>query len=167
LGAKVIELRRRKGTTVEITGSPIVYNSPYVVRDLFGEFEETMMPGVCSAALVNAETDCRFLFDHSSMPMARTRSKTLTLKDTPTALRFTALVDTRQRIANDLVIALERGDVSQMSCGFIVARDSWNDDMTKRSIHSFRELLDVSAVTYPASPTTSISLAGAGMGGRV
>jgi hypothetical protein len=61
-------------------------------------------------------------------------------------------------LANDLAVAIERGDVSQMSCGFVVGRDTWNSDYTKRSIQALAELFDVSAVTYPASPATSIEL---------
>ena len=142
---------------VEITGQPIVYNQPYSVRDMLGEFQETMKPGVCANVLTTADT--RFLFNHDGLPLARTVSGTLKLNDTPDALSFSAFLDTRQQLANDLVIAIERGDVSQMSVGFVVADDSWSDDWTQRSIHRFEELLDVSAVTYPASPTTSIDIA--------
>jgi hypothetical protein len=46
-----------------------------------------------------------------------------------------------------------------MSIGFVVARDEWDDDMEHRQVHSFADLPDVSAVTYPASPTTSIDVA--------
>lgn len=50
-----------------------------------------------------------------------------------------------------------------MSVGFIVADggDAWNEGWSNREIRSFAELLDVSAVSFPASPTTTISLAGA------
>lgn len=144
--------------TIEITGSPIVYNAPYTVNDMFGEFTETMAPGVCTNVLAS-NPDCRFLFNHDGLPLARTTSGTMTLADTPNACTFTAQLDARQSLANDLAVAIERGDVSQMSCGFIVANDTWNADMTDRTIYRFQDLLDVSAVTYPASPTTSIAVA--------
>jgi Caudovirus prohead serine protease len=54
---------------------------------------------------------------------------------------------------------VERGDCSAMSCGFIVARDEWDADMEHRTVQSFSEFLDVSAVTYPASPTTALAVA--------
>jgi hypothetical protein len=79
--------------------------------------------------------------------------------DSESELRFTACLDARQQLANDLAIAIERGDVSQMSCGFIVAQDEWDENMEDRTIRRFADLLDVSAVTYPASPTTSIEVA--------
>lgn len=165
-----LEIRNLAGGTgslVQVEGEPIRYNAPYTVVDRFGEFEETMRPGV--AAHLVRTADCRFLFGHDGLPLARTKAGTMRLHDTAEALRFTATVDIRSSQANDLIVAIERGDVSQMSVGFVVDEggDAWSNDLTKRSISRFRSLEDVSAVTYPASPSTSIALAGAGMGGRV
>lgn len=154
-----LEVRGLKGSGVEITGMPIVYDQPYTVRDGWGEFEETMRPGVVSGVI--SRCDCRFLYNHDGMPLARTTSGTMQLIDTPTGLSFVAKLDKRQALAADLLIAIERGDVSQMSCGFIVdpTGDEWSADSTQRSIYRFADLLDVSAVCFPASPTTSIQLA--------
>lgn len=149
----------QSGNLVAITGMPIVYGIPYTVCDMLGEFEETMEPGVLSSVL-GSTPDVRFLGDHSTgITLARTASGTMTLTDTTAGLTFRALVDIRSTAANDWVIAIERGDISQMSCGFIVGRDVWNADYTQRSITQIAELLEISAVTFPASPTTSISLA--------
>jgi hypothetical protein len=68
-------------------------------------------------------------------------------------------MDARSQTAQDLAVAIERRDVDQMSCGFVVAMDTWNDDYTQRDVYRFESLFDFSAVTYPASPTTSIELA--------
>lgn len=147
---------------VTIVGEPIVYNTPYSVRDQLGEFQETMLPGVAKRALESG-ADVRFLINHDmkAVPMASSGSGTMTFQDTPTGLQFRAVVDTRQTAANDLVIALERGVISKMSVGFTVAPggDKWTDGLTKRSISDFGDFLDVSAVNIPASATTSISLA--------
>lgn len=143
---------------VEVTGEPIVYDTPYKVRDMFGEFEETMRSGAASDCLGRG-ADVRFLFNHDGLPLARTSAGTLSLKDSPRALSMTARLDTRQQAANDLAVAIERGDVSQMSCGFIVGDDNWNEDCDERMINQLQDLLDVSAVTYPASPTTTIAVA--------
>jgi HK97 family phage prohead protease len=143
---------------IELVGSPIVYDTPYKVRDWLGEFSETMKPGVASLLLASG-VDTRFLFNHAGLPLARTIAGTLNLIDTTKALTFSARLDARQSLATDLAIAVERGDVSQMSCGFIVADDSWDDAEMNRTIYRFADLLDISAVTYPASPTTSIDIA--------
>lgn len=146
------------GNTVDIVGSPIVYNTPYSVVDMLGEFEERMSPGVAQGSIDNKD-DVRFLFDHDGLPLARTASGTMKLADSPDKLQFRATLDLRQQLANDLVIAIERGDINQMSCGFSVADDNWNDDYSSRTINRFQKMYDVSAVTYPASPTTNIEIA--------
>lgn len=154
-----LEVRSARNTDeIVIAGTPIVYDTPYAVRDLFGEFEERMARGVASDVL-SSGADVRFLFNHDGLPLARSTAGTLVLRDGDASLDFEARLDARQQLANDLAIAIERGDVSQMSCGFIVARDEWEEDMEHRTILAFADLLDVSAVTYPASPTTSIDIA--------
>jgi phage head maturation protease len=57
------------------------------------------------------------------MALARTTSGTMQIIDTPKALTFSATVDPRQSLANDLAITISRGDVTQMSIGFMVGRD--------------------------------------------
>lgn len=157
--AQGLEVRAAdSGDGITITGMPIMYNAPYSVRDMFGEFTETMHPGVVTNILAGTP-DVRFLFNHDGMPLARSISGTLTLEDTRVGLSFNATLDARQSLATDLAVAVERGDVSQMSCGFVVGLDSWNDEQDERDIYRLEQLFDVSAVTYPASPTTSVELA--------
>lgn len=142
--------------TIVLSGKPIQYNAPYSVRDSMGEFSEEMHPGVMGDLL--GTCDCRFLINHTGMPLARTQSGTLQLAELPTALGFTANLDARSQMANDLAVAIERGDVSQMSCGFVVGKDKWSADYQTRDIYAFKDFIDVSAVTYPASPTTTIEV---------
>jgi HK97 family phage prohead protease len=155
-----------KANTIELTGMPIVYNTPYEVNDALGSFTERMLPGVASDLLDVA--DCRFLINHTGMPLARTAhgssAGTMTLFDSDEGLRFRASLDASSQAANDLASSIARGDVDQMSVGFCVGRDAWsgqdaNGWENDRAISSLSELLDVSAVTYPASPTTSIEIA--------
>jgi hypothetical protein len=156
--AEGLEVRENSKTDeLIVSGEPIVYSSDYTVTDALGQFTERMAPGVAADVLPRA--DVRFLFNHDGLPLARTTSGTMSLQDSDTGLRFTASLDARQQLSNDLAIAIQRGDVSQMSCGFIVAQDEWDEAWEDRTIQRFAELLDVSAVTYPASPTTSISVA--------
>lgn len=141
----------------ELIGWAIRYSVPYQVWDPWGEFEETMAPGACAASLA-AGDDVRFLVNHEGLPLARTAAGTLDLAESAEGLAVTARLDGRQSVANDLCIAVERGDLTQMSVGFEVVADEWDDTYTQRTIHAIR-LLDVSGVTYPASPTTSLALA--------
>ena len=150
----------RDSDEIIITGSAIVYDSPYVVRDIFGEFEERMMPG-CVADLLNRGVDCRLLLNHEGLAMARTTARTLTLADTPRSLNIEARLDARQHLANDFAIAVERGDMNQMSVGMVVSLDEWGDNGTleTRDVYKLDNLLDVSGVTYPCSPSTNLAVA--------
>ena len=157
--AEGLEVRNATNSDeIIISGSPIVYNAPYEVTDIVGSFEERMMPGV-AADVLSRGADVRFLVNHTGLPYARTASRTMVLSDGDRSLSFEARLSAASHAATDLADAIQRGDVSQMSCGFIVARDEWNDAMDQRTIYQFANLLDVSAVTYPASPTTSIQIA--------
>lgn len=163
--AAKIEVRSASldGDEAVLHGMPIRYDARYDVRDMLGSFRETMKPGVLDAVL-GRELDCRFLVNHDGVPHARTTNSTLVLTDSPTGVISEAHVDLRRSDSRDLALAIERGDVTQMSCGFVVAKggDEWTlgaDGIEDRNVFSFAELFDVSAVTYPASPTTSIEVA--------
>jgi hypothetical protein len=59
--------------------------------------------------------------------------------------------------ARDLYTLVSRGDVDQMSFAFRVIRQKWNDDRTERSLTEVSLADgDVSIVTYPAYPATSV-----------
>ncbi len=127
-------------------------------------FRERVRRGAFRRAL-DEDQDVRFLIEHDPRwPLARTRSGTLELSEDPRGLLTTARIDTRQTYAADLVIAIERRDVDQMSFGFTVAEDEWlertHDDGTVeivRDVVLVQRLYDVSAVTFPAYPQTDIA----------
>jgi HK97 family phage prohead protease len=154
----------QEGNDIVLSGVPIVYKSPYGVRDLTGPFRETMHPGVAAQAMESRDFDCRFLLNHEGLPMARSVAGTLTFEEMPRGLRCEPHLDARQSLANDLAVAVERGDITQMSVGFMVADGGdewrWADDGTEeRDVYCFEDLFDVSAVTFPASPSTELELA--------
>ena len=81
----------------------------------------------------------------------------MTLKDTPSALTFDADLDPENSLARDLASSIGRGDLTQMSIGFRVLDDAWSTDYMQRTVSRI-ELFEISAVSRPASATTSISL---------
>jgi len=118
-----------------------------------GGFRERVAPGAgAESARVD---DVRALVDHESrLVLGRTRSGTLMLSEDSTGLHYEVIADRRQSYVKDLVIALERGDITQSSFAFKVnpGGDSWTldeDEMPLRTLTSIR-LYDVSPVTYPA-----------------
>ncbi|NBW21272.1 MAG: HK97 family phage prohead protease, partial [Caulobacteraceae bacterium] len=57
----------------------------------------------------------------------------------------------------DLYKLVERGDVDQMSFAFRVIRQKWSEDRSRRVLTEVSLADgDVSVVTYPAYPTTSV-----------
>ncbi len=149
-----VELRDdTDGLTFEGVASSV--DNPYTVHDMFGEFEETIERGAFDKTLAERD-DVRLLVNHDGIPLARTKSKTLTLSTNP-HLRAVATLDADNPTVREVRSAMRRGDLDQMSIGFRVTRQEWNGDYTERTIREVK-LFDVSVVTYPANPATSASL---------
>ena len=106
------------------------------------------------------EQDIRALFNHNpDMVLGRNKADTLTLKTDITGLRATVTPPDTQW-ANDLLVSIDRGDISAGSFGFQVVRDDWSeaeDGMLQRELKEVK-LFDVSIVTYPAYPSTDGSV---------
>ena len=146
-----IELRAMtEGNT--LVGYAAVWDSPseplpwteFVRR---GAFRKTIKDGA----------DVRLLIDHDGVPLARTKSGTLTLAEDEIGLRIEAQLDESNPDAAKLMSALRRGDVSQMSFAFQTVKDSWSTDKRTRELKEVR-LYDVSVVTYPAYEETVAEL---------
>lgn len=165
-GLEVRSAADNESGLVEVTGQVIVYDTPYEVNDGWGGFTETIHYGACAKLLVDPDLDVRFLFNHQGMPLARTGATgSLVLEDSLSGLNVTAQLDPRMSLASDLCVALDRGLITQMSVGMEVdsTGDVWSgeDDWGMpdvRDIFLLANIFDTSAVTYPASPTTSIEL---------
>jgi len=143
------------GQARRIQGTAIVYDRESEV--LGGWFVEVIRPGAVTEAL--RKSDVRCLFNHDpNLLLGRTVSGTLTLKDTRTALEYDCEAPATQ-VAADLLVLLDRGDVSQSSFAFTIAEDRWTfskdpDKPSFREVLKIDELFDVSPVTYPAYPQT-------------
>ena len=146
-----IEARQADDGTMRLRGYAAVFND----SSLPLPFKETIAPGAFRKTL--SETpDVRFLINHEGLPLARTKNGTLTLTEDSRGLMIDAeIADTTE--GRDLYKLIARGDVDQMSFAFRVIRQKWNED---RSMRTLTEVSlsdgDISAVTYPAYPTTSI-----------
>ena len=124
-----------------IVGHAAVFDS--LSEDL-GGFRQRIERGAFDDVL---EDDVRALFNHDpNLILARTKSGTLKLSLDEKGLRYEFDVpDTTT--GRDLLVSLERGDVSQSSFGFTVEQDSWHKDedgVHIRSISKVKRLYDVS-----------------------
>jgi len=141
-----------------VAGYAAVYNQDSrEIHENGRRFIERIAPGAFAETLASGG-DVKMYYNHdTSMPLARTRSGTLTLKSDRNGLAFTAtLPDTT--LGNDVRTLLERGDLSgEMSFGFYVVEDSWNKDRSQRLVKR-AQLVEVSLVQDAAYPQTSSSL---------
>jgi HK97 family phage prohead protease len=136
---------------MRMAGYAAVFNEPSVPLP----FIEKIAPGAFRKTL--SETpDVRLLVNHEGLPMARTKNGTMRLYEDEKGLYFEAELANTQE-ARDLYTLVSRGDVDQMSFAFRVIRQKWNDDRTERSLTEVSLADgDVSIVTYPAYPATSV-----------
>jgi HK97 family phage prohead protease len=142
---------RAEGDTLRMAGYAAVFNEPSLPLP----FIERISPGAFRKTLTETP-DVRLLINHEGLPMARTKNGTMKLYEDERGLYFEAeLADTQE--ARDLYTLVSRGDVDQMSFAFRVIRQKWNDDRTERTLTEVSLADgDVSIVTYPAYPATSV-----------
>lgn len=137
-----------------ITGHAAVFNQ--LSEELFG-FREEVAPGAFANSI--ATDDIRSLWNHdANFVLGRNTSGTLRLHEDDIGLAIeNDLPDTQT--ARDLMTSIRRGDVSQMSFGFITLRDDWRLEAGGLVVRTLKEaqLFDVSPVTYPAYPQTDVS----------
>lgn len=123
------------------------------------EMREVISPGAFTNCLKNS--DCRALFNHDpNFVLGRESAGTLTLEQDEHGLKsIIILPDTA--CARDLAVSVERGDIKEQSFAFTVAKEQWEEDRearkTTRIIVEFKELFDISPVTYPAYQDTDIA----------
>jgi HK97 family phage prohead protease len=156
------ELRvlREKDKPAKIVGYAAVFNS--MSEDLWG-FREKIAPGAFKNALKGS--DVRMLWNHDpNIVLGRTTSGTLTLKEDKNGLYIENTPPDTQLVRDMVLSPIERGDVTQQSFGFTIKKDSWEEpdensnELPTRTIEEVRELFDVSPVTYPAYPDTTVAL---------
>ena len=143
------------GGRAKISGHAAVFNS--LSEDLWG-FREKIAPGAFAPAL--GKSDIRALLNHDpNFVLGRTKSGTVRVQEDETGLAV-EIDPPETGWADDLLVSIGRGDISQMSFAFRVGEEEWGEveGVRERTILSFDEIFDVSAVTYPAYPETDVSI---------
>lgn len=139
---------------LKLVGYAALFNLKTTIAN---SFIEIVAPG-CFANAIRLD-DVRFLLNHGpDHVVARSGSGSLSLREDSKGLAFEAL-PLGATWVNDLIAAIARGDINQMSYQFTAIRESWDDsgDMPMRTLHEVR-LFDISAVTFPATEETTVSV---------
>ena len=161
--AGVTELRiepQADGGLPVIEGHAAIFDS--LSQDLGGifPFKEKISKGAFKASI--DKDDVRALWNHDpNYVLGRNRAGTLELKETVKGL-LVRIHPPDTAWARDLTESIKRGDVSQMSFGFIVEKESWTveEGLDIRTLERVK-LFDVSPVTFPAYLETDVGVRGA------
>ena len=136
-----------------VAGYAAVYNS---ITDIGGYFREQIAPGAFDSAL---NADVRALFNHDTAHvLGRTTASTLRLASDERGLAVEIdMPDTA--LGRDLAVSMKRGDITGMSFGFMVTKQSWDEsgDTPLRTIEAV-DLFEVSIVTFPAYADTEVAV---------
>lgn len=159
-----VHLRAAEGGTAprKFVGYAALYNSRSANLGTAAQpFVELIEPGAFDGVL---RQDVRALFNHNPdhvLGRSRDGAGTVRLFTDETGLGFEIDVPDTQ-LGHDLAALVERGDVDQNSFAFRIAQDGdkWVEEggVITRTIRRIAELFDVSLVTYPAYPDTSVAV---------
>jgi uncharacterized protein len=152
-----LEVRAAENEPSKLTGYAAVFNTRTAIGDVasWGFYEE-IAPGAFRNALT---MDVRALLNHdANLVLGRTTNHTLTLAEDEKGLRV-EITPPDTQWGRDVMTLVQRGDISQMSFAFRVVRDQWIETKGQPPVRTLEdvELYDVSPVTYPAYPTTTVS----------
>lgn len=148
------ELRVHENGEVRVAGHAAVFNQE---ADIAGLFRERIEPGAFRDAI--GRDDVVFLVNHDGLPLARTRSGTLTLREDNVGLFMETTLDAADPDVQSIIRKMQRGDLDKMSFAFAADLQEWDDsgDVPIRTIKRAR-LFDVSIVTTPAYEGTDIGI---------
>ncbi len=149
--AQNVEIRELSDGMFRFSGYASITEYPYDM----GSFTETISRGAFKRTL-GEHPDVALLINHSGLPLARTKSGTMTLAEDSRGLLVDADLNPHDPDVRSIVPKMQRGDVDQMSFGFRVTDQEWNADHSQRTIRSVAlHRGDVSIVTHGANPATS------------
>lgn len=161
--ATEFHVRSAGANSVVVTGYASTVNQPYTMHDFMGEYQETVRGGAFAKTLSEG-ADVALLLNHGGATMARTKSGSLVLSEDSHGLLSEATLNTQRSDVADMVMAIQDGDITEMSFGFRIVRQSWNEDYTDRELTELNlNKGDVSAVNYGANPNTNIGMERAAM----
>ena len=156
LPLKEIRINESDGGTC-IEGHAAVFDSWSKTLGGIFPFKEKVRKGAFAESI--GRDDIRALFNHDpNYVLGRNRAGTLELVEDDVGLRV-RITPPDTSWARDITTSIRRGDISQMSIGFVVEDDEWSskDGIDTRELKKVR-LFDVSPVTFPAYTATDVGV---------
>jgi len=157
--AGITELRvdAQEGGLPVIEGHAAIFDSLSQDLGYIFPFKEKIRSGAFSASIVR--DDVRALWNHDpNYVLGRNRAGTLELAESEKGLKV-RIHPPDTTWARDLTESIKRGDVTQMSFGFIVESEAWTIESGQdvRTLEQVK-LFDVSPVTFPAYLDTDVGV---------
>jgi len=155
------ELRIEERSDGDDGKAPVIVGYAAVFDKLsedLGGFRERIAPKAFAESL-KAGDDVRALIDHDpGRILGRTKAKTLSMAEDDHGLRV-KIEPGDTTAGRDVLESIKRGDLDGMSFAFQTVSDRWEtkDGEELRTLEKVR-LIDVSVVTYPAYPDTSVAV---------
>lgn len=149
------EANKRFDTDYYVEGYATTFEDPYVLWEYDGvQYKEV----IDRHALDGADlSDVIMQYDHGGRVFARTgKSNTLLIEPQEHGL-FMAADLSKTEQARSMHEDIAAGLVTKMSWAFTVQEDSYDRDTHTRRILKIKKVYDVSAVSFPANPSTDIS----------
>ena len=139
---------------IKVEGYAAVFDDVATIGDMF---QEVIERGAFKDAI--GRDDVVFLINHDGLPLARTRSGTLTLTEDDHGLKIETMLDPEDPDVKSIAGKMKRGDLDKMSFAFYPEVQEWDEsgELPLRKIKQAR-LADVSIVTTPAYDGTEIAL---------
>jgi HK97 family phage prohead protease len=156
-----MSVRDSTSDSVTLTGFAAVFDRRS--EDL-GGFQEKIQRGAFSNTL-KQHPDILGLYMHDySNVLGRTSAYTLELVEGVTGLRFSMRVLANDGLSDGVVKRIARRDVHQMSFGFTAGKDTWElarkpGELDVRTLIEIDRLFEISVVSIPAYPQTSVQIA--------
>lgn len=150
-----LKIEKRADEARIIVGHAAVFDK--LSEDMWG-FREKIAPGAFTEAI--KEDDIRGLWNHDpNYVLGRNKAGTLRLREDGIGLAV-EIDPPDVQWARDLMVSIDRGDVTQMSFGFTLVKDEWDHSDRNQPVRTLKKvkLYDVSPVTYPAYPDTDVEL---------
>jgi HK97 family phage prohead protease len=150
--AQPVEVRQ-EGEDHYFEGLAAVFDSPADLRD----FTEDIDPAAFDDVM---DDDVRGTFNHSSdLVLGRNKSGTMQLTKLASGMNYRIKYNPNDPDHVRVMEKVKRGDVSQSSFAFRVAKDEWStrDGKDHRRIKKLQRWYDVGPVTYPAYPDTTVA----------
>jgi HK97 family phage prohead protease len=154
-----VELRADGDAGRRMAGHAAVFNVDQPIGPASNPYWiERIAPGAFRQSI--EQDDVRALFNHdANIVLGRNRAGTLRMVEDEIGLAV-EIIPPDTQAGRDLLVSIERGDITQMSFGFYSRRQMWEelaDGSVRRTLQEV-ELFDVSPVTYPAFPATDIQV---------